>query len=245
MRNPGFARQVAQVIVNKNSKGRPMTITSLTLYHYPISRSARVKWLLHELELGGHIDGFETVTLDLMRGAGMAPEFMAKNPNHAVPVLDMEYADGRAQTLIESGAMLSFLTDHYQNAGLGPDDDPIARADYHQMLYFGASWFDMMLWQIRLHRDLLPKKIRSQAMVDMYMGKIENEVAPQLLARLSKHDYICGDRFTTADIMTGYNINWAGAYGLCRTPEFKAYMGRMKSRPAFQLAFADAQDFEK
>lgn len=222
-----------------------MTITSLTLYHYPISRSARVKWLLHELELAGVIDGFETVKLDLMRGDGMAPEFMAKNPNHAVPVLDVEYADGRSHTMIESGAMLSFLTEQYPNAGLGPDaSDPIARADFHQMLYFGASWFDMMLWQIRLHEDLLPKKIRSQAMADMYRGKIENEVAPQLLARIEKHDYICGESFTTADIMTGYNINWAGAYGLCRTPEFKAYMTRMKSREAFGLAFADASEFE-
>ncbi len=220
-------------------------IKSLTLYHYPISRSARVKWLLHELELGGHIDGFETVKLDLMRGDGMAAGFMAKNPNHAVPVLDITYTDGREQTMIESGAMLAFLTDLYPAAGLGPDAfDPVAAADYRQMLYFGAAWMDMMLWQIRLHNDLLPERIRSEAMLSMNKGKIDNEIAPQLRARLEKHDYICGDHFTTADIITGYNINWAGAYGLCRDAVFKAYMKRVKSREAFRLAFADASEFE-
>lgn len=221
------------------------SISDITLYHYPASRSARVKWLLHELELTGAINGFKTVKLDLMQGAGMTPQFLAKNPNHAVPVLDIEYNDGRTQTMIESGAMLAFLTEQYPDAGFGPNaSDPIARADFHQMMYFGASWMDMMLWQIRLHRDLLPGKIKSAAMAEMYIGKLNNEVTPQLAARLSKHDYICGDNFTAADILTGHNIGWAGSYGACRDDVLKAYMKRLKSRPAYALAFADAAEFE-
>ncbi len=55
-----------------------MTITSLTLYHYPLSRSARVKFLLHELRG----DDFKTVKVDMLQGEGFTAEFMAKNPNH-------------------------------------------------------------------------------------------------------------------------------------------------------------------
>ncbi len=221
------------------------SITDITLYHYPASRSARVKWLLHELQLAGAISEFETIKLDLMKGAGMTPGFLAKNPNHAVPVLDIAYDDGRTQTMIESGAMLSFLSEQYPAAGFGPDiSDPIARADFAQMLYFGASWIDMMLWQIRLHRDLLPDKIKSAPTVEMYIGKLNNEVSPQLIKRLEKHDYICGDTFTAADILTGHNIQWAGSYGACRDDVLKAYMKRLKSRPAYALAFADAAEFE-
>lgn len=214
----------------------------LTLYHYPISRSMRVKFLLHEL-LG---EDFTTITLDLMRGEGMSAEFMAKNPNHAVPVLEIDYEDGTQQTMIESGAMLIWLADMYPDKNLAPPlSDAPARADYLQIMQFGATWMDMMLWQIRLHRDLLPAKIRSAAQVDLYMNKFKNEVEPQLLKRLEAHDYICGDHFTAADCLMAQNLNWARAYGLGINPVFKAYWGRIKTRPAFALAMADAASFEK
>lgn len=218
-----------------------MTIKNLTLYHYPISRSARVKWLLHELDIP-----FDTVTLDLMRGEGMSPDFMAKNPNHAVPVLDIDYEDGTQQTMIESGAMLIWLADLYPEKGLAPlASDAAARADYLQIMAFNANTIDMMLWQIRLHRDLLPKTIRSAAQVDMYMDKMQNEVTPQLRARLERHDFIAGDHFSAADCMMGQNLNWAKAYGLLKEDVFKAYWGRLKARDSFALTFADAGGFKK
>ena len=73
-----------------------------------------------------------------------------------------------------------------------------------------------------------------------------HETREDLVCRLllENQDYICGDNFTAADCMTAHNINWAGAYGLCRTDVFKSYMARMKARPAFQMAFADAKEFE-
>ena len=218
-----------------------MLPTSITLYHYPLSRSARVKWLLHEI-LG---EDFTTVKLDLLRGEGMAAEFLAKNPNHAVPVIDVVHADGREQTIIESGAILLWLAETYAGAGMAPPlDDPIARADYHQIMAFGSTSVDMMLWQIRLHRDLLPKPMRHAAQVELYMAKFKNEVEPQLTARLEQGPYMCGEPFTAADCLMGQNINWANAYGLARSDVFKAYMKRLKSRPAFQMAFADAAEFE-
>lgn len=219
-----------------------MTIKSLTLYHYPLSRSARVKWCLHEI-LG---DAFETVTLDLMRGEGMTPEFLQKNPNHAVPVLDVIYEDGQKQTIIESGAITLWLADTYPEAKLAPAvSDMSARADYLQTVLFGSSTMDMMLWQIRLHRDLLPERLRHPPQIKLYMNKWGNEIEPQLIDRLSRQDFICGDKFTAADCIIGQNVNWSRAYGLSSHPVFKNYYQRLKSRPAFQQAFADAANFEK
>jgi hypothetical protein len=57
-----------------------MNIRSLKLYHYPATRSARVKWLLHEL-IG---DDFEIQRLDLYDGAQYEPEYLKINPNHNV-----------------------------------------------------------------------------------------------------------------------------------------------------------------
>ncbi len=214
-------------------------ISTFTLYHYPLSRSARVKWLLHEM-LG---DGFTTLRVALRKGEQYTPEFLAKNPNHGVPVLDVEYTDGTTQTITESLAILTWLAD--LDPRFAPQtNDHRSRAIYLQIMALGGSWMDQMLWNIRLHETILPKPARNQNFAQFNRDKIENEIAPQLLARLEQGNFICGDTFTAADCMTGQNLNWARAYGLCDNPVFKSYMGRMKARPAFQLAFADAKEFE-
>ena len=80
-------------------------ISKLKLFHYPATRSARVKWILHET-VG---DGFETEPLDLYAGVQYSDAFLAKNPNHNVPVLDIAFDDGTHMTLLESAAIVIFL----------------------------------------------------------------------------------------------------------------------------------------
>ncbi|MGJ8564691.1 MAG: glutathione S-transferase family protein [Alphaproteobacteria bacterium] len=217
-----------------------MTIASLKLYHYPLSRSARVKFLLHELRG----EDFEVHKMAMMKGEAMTPAFLAKNPNHAVPVLEVGYEDGSSQTLIESGAMMVWLADAHDKLAPTIEDLP-ARADYLQMMFFGCAHMDMLLWQIRLHETLFPEAMRSAATSKFNRDKIEKEIAPQLAARLEAHPYICGEIFTAADCVTAQNVNWARAYGLCRTPVFDAYMSRISKREGFKLAFADASEFER
>ena len=79
-----------------------MKIQKLKLYHYPASRSARVKWALHEC-VG---DDFEVTRVDLYGGAQYSREFMQLNPNHCVPLLDITWDTGKSQRMIESAAMV-------------------------------------------------------------------------------------------------------------------------------------------
>ncbi len=216
-------------------------IEHLTLYHYPLSRSARVRFLLEEIGCG-----YGLVTLDMMRGDGASPEHLARNPNHAVPVLDVRYADGSEQTVIESGAMILWLADSFPQAGLAPAvTDLRARADYVSQVLFQASHVDMSLWQIRLNETLFPKAVRSPAISAFNRDKIEREMIPQMEARLSEHEFICGDAFTAADCITAQNVNWMRAYGLNGGKPMRDYARRMRQRPAFQRAYADAADFER
>ena len=147
-----------------------MKISRFKLYHFPMSRSARVKWLLHEL-LG---NDFDVEVMGLYEGQQYQPEYLELNPNHAVPVLEITQSDGGVFTMIESGAMVSLLADSYPDRQLAPPPAPFSaeRADYLQMLHFGASWFDMMLWQIRMNRDLLPAEARHEGTIRQYMDKI-------------------------------------------------------------------------
>lgn len=215
-------------------------IRQLTLFHYPATRSARVKWILHEA-VG---EAFTTEPLDLYAGVQYSDEFLAKNPNHNVPVLDVEFDDGSHMTMLESAAMVAFLADAYPEKDLAPPPGPSrARADYLQMLLFGATTMDMMLWQIRIHEHVLPRAERDERTVARYRNKFTAEVEPQLAARLAKQAFICGEAFTAADCVIGHDVTWARGYGLCQDEVFRAYLSRISKRPAFRAAFADAGSF--
>ncbi|GLQ22795.1 glutathione S-transferase [Algimonas ampicilliniresistens] len=216
-------------------------IKHLTLYHYPLSRSARVRFLLEELGFD-----YELVNVNMLRGEGMSEAHMARNPNHAVPVLDIAYDDESQQTLIESGAMILWLADAFPSAGLAPVvEDFRARAEYTQQILFQAAHVDMSLWQVRLNETLFPEPVRSQPIAAFNRDKLEREMIPQMEARVSAHDWICGDTFTAADCIAAQNVNWMRAYGLAKTGPLRDYMHRLKARPAFARAFADAKDFER
>ena len=220
---------------------KPSPIRHATLYHYPLSRSVRVRMLLIELGIPHEVE-----QVDLMRGEAMRPEFLERNPNHAVPVLHLIYEDGREQTLLESGAMILHLADLYPEARLAPPiTDPLRRADYLQMIAFNAAHLDTILWNIRLNRDLFPKSVASPGIAQFYLDRLSHEIVPQLEARLSRHDWICGDSFTAADCIMAQNVGWMRSYGVGREGAITDYAKRLQARPSWQAAYADAKEFEK
>jgi glutathione S-transferase len=216
-------------------------IDRFTLYHYPLSRSLRVRYLLEELNAP-----HEVIKVDMMRGEGMSEAHLARNPNHAVPVLTVHYGDGTEQTLIESGAMMVFLADAFPMAGLTPPiEDTLARAEYLQAMFFQAAHLDMSLWQIRLNETLFPEAVRSPAIAAFNRDKVEREIIPQMEAQLAKSAWICGDQFTAVDCITAQNVNWMRAYGMGRQGPLRDYMKRHLARPAWQRATADAKEFQR
>ena len=219
-----------------------MMIKGIKLYHYPATRSSRVKWLLHEI----YEDSFEVEVVELYEGVQYDEPYLQKNPNHNVPMLEFTMSDGQIDYMLESGAMISFLADINPDKKLAPPPDVFSasRADYLQMLHFSASWWDMMLWQIRVHKHVLLDAERDEKNVERYMKKIREEVEPQLVARLETHDYVCGSVFSAVDCVVGHNILWSRSYDLCQHPLFGDYLSRVSKRPAFLSAFADAHKFD-
>ncbi len=217
-----------------------MRIQHLKLYHYPAARSTRTKWMLHEV-LG---DAFEVEKVDLYAAVQYSAEFLRMNPNHNLPVLEITWANGAVQHMLESAAMVTFLADAFPEAGLAPAPDASPeRADYLQMLHFGSTWMDMILWQIRAHEHVLPAAERDPRTVARYRKKFSDEIEPQLAARLAQAPFVCGEKFTAADCVVGHTVLWARGYGLCRGEIFQRYMSRLSQRPAFGAAFSDAREF--
>ena len=220
-----------------------MTTPRFKLYHYPATRSARVKWMLHEVL----DDDFEVEIVSLYEGEQYEDDYLSMNPNHNVPTLEITMPDGQIEHLLESGAMVTFLADAFPEKELAPPASPLSleRADYLQMLYFGASWMDMILWQLRVHENLLADDQKDLRTIERYRSKFVEEIEPQLRRRFEKHPFICGDAFTAADCIVGHNVIWARGYGLCRDETFRGYISKVSKRPAFVKAFADARSFQK
>jgi glutathione S-transferase len=213
--------------------------TRLKLYHSPALRSARVRWILHELVE----DDFEIEYVDIYGAQQYSARYLTINPNHAVPVLAITREDGSSMHMLESAAMVALLADAFPEKGLAPSPGlTFARADYLQVLHSGAS-IDMMLWQIRIHEDILRESEKDVRTVARYKSKFSKEIDPQLRSRLTGGPFICGDQFSAADCVIAHCIIWARLYGLCSGEPFARYLNRMSERSAYRRAFSDMDQF--
>ncbi|MDP1717964.1 MAG: glutathione S-transferase N-terminal domain-containing protein, partial [Burkholderiales bacterium] len=94
------------------------------------SRSMRVVWALEEI--GAE---YEYVKVDLFKGEGRSPAYLAINPAGKVPVL----VDGDF-TLTESVAILNYLGEKFPASGLAPAFDQLqARGEFHRWCCFVLS----------------------------------------------------------------------------------------------------------
>lgn len=215
-------------------------ISKLVLHHFPATRSVRARWAL--LETVGK--EFELNRIGLYDGEQYRADFLGMNPNHNVPVLEIHWQDGVIQMMLESAAIVEWLADRHPEKGLAPPaDGGRKRADYLHILHFAGTWFDMMLWQIRIHKHILPPAERDERTIDRYRRKVEKEVEPQLLARFDRHHHICGEDFSAADIVVGHCVFWARGYGLCQDDRFIAYLRRLMEREPMQQALDDLDTF--
>jgi glutathione S-transferase len=215
-----------------------VAIANIHLYHFPGFRSVRVAWLLHELG-----QPFEATPVQLLKGEQYSPAFRALNPGHSVPVMEFETSDGSKVTMVESGAIVSMLADLWPEANLAPPvSDLTRRSAYLQAIHYCGATLDMMLWQIRVHEDLLTRDQRDARSADRYRAKFAAEVEPNLATRLSVHEYACGNEFSAADCMLAHDVIWARTYGMCASTPFDAYLQRVTDRTAYQRAFSDTLD---
>lgn len=196
----------------------------LVLHHYPATRSVRVRWMLQET-VGDH---FELRRVDLYGGAQYEPAYLALNPNHNVPLLEIHWGGGEVQYMVESGAIVEWLADQFPEKALAPPGSAAReRADYLRWLHFGSTWMDMMLWQIRSHRHILAPEEADPRTVARYERKFRSECEPQIAERLAQGDFVLGDSFSAADVVIGYDVFWATGYGLCREDVFRRYLDRL------------------
>lgn len=199
----------------------------LTVYGCPNTRSFRAVWALEEAHAN-----YDYVFVNLFKGEGRQPGFLAINPGGKVPALQTE--DG---ILTETGGILLWAAERFPDAGLMPTA-PTARALAYRWLCFGLTELDQPLWTIAKHRFALPEKRRLPAIEDT--ARWEFDKAAALLAqRLAQSPWLAGEQFSIADIVVSHCLAWAQSAKLSlEDPLLPAYLERCFSRPAAQRAQA-------
>ena len=195
----------------------------LTLYGCPNTRSARAAWALEEVGAD-----YDYVKVNLFRGEGRKPDFLARSPGGKVPLLE----EGELR-LCESGAILIQLAERFPAAGLLPGTDaPAARAACLQWCCFALTELEQPLWTIAKHRFALPQDKRVAQMEDTARWEFAR-AAKVLAAHLGQREFCVGDRFSIADILLAHCIMWARSARVPVEPAtLDAYADRLWQRPA-------------
>jgi glutathione S-transferase len=201
----------------------------MKLYHSPMSRSTRPRWLLEEIGAP-----YELVRLDLAAGEHKKPDYLKIHPHGAVPAL----VDGDL-AMFESAAICAYLADKFPDKKLAPPVGTPARGRYYQWLVYCMATLEPPVLQVFLNTRMLPEVDRSAKAVDEGRKKFA-EVARVLEQALTGKSYLLGEQFSAADVMIGSTLAWAGAMGILEGHEvLQAYVKRVTDRPAYQRARAD------
>jgi glutathione S-transferase len=164
---------------------------------------------------------YRLVEIDILQGESRTPEFLAKNPDGRVPLL--EVAPGRY--LPESNAILWYIAG---GTPLAPEDR-IDRAETLRWMFFeqhglepniGAAWFWLTL--IKGGRELQAHAI------DDWMER-GYQALRVMETHLTRHDFFAGNRYTIADIaLYGYtHIAHECDYNLAPFPAVRDWLARI------------------
>jgi glutathione S-transferase len=166
------------------------------------------------------------IHVDIRAGETGTPEFLAKNPNGKIPLLELD--DGRS--LSESNAIINFLA---SESDLLPKDK-FQLSKVHQWQFFEQYSHEPFVAVARFIAKYLglPETRRAD-----YESKQEggNKALSVMETQLIKTPYLVGDKLTTADIaLYGYtHVAHEGGFDLSKYPATQSWLGRIASNPKY------------
>lgn len=192
----------------------------LTFYTHPYSRGRTVRWMLEELAVPYEVKVME------FGGSMKSPEYLAINPMGKVPAL--VHGD---TVVTEAVAICSYLADQFPDKGLAPPVESRARGSYYRWLFFIAGPFEQAM-TAKFNNWVIDDSIAASA----GCGHVE-DVVTTLEGLLQNREYICADRFTTADLVVSAYLGWMMMQKqIDELPVFIDYVTRHASRAAAQRA---------
>jgi len=178
-----------------------------------------VRLLLNQLAIP-----FELIELDIIKGETRTPEFLARNPNGKIPVLELE--DGTH--LAESDAILFYLA---EGTPFLPDDR-LGRAQVLQWMFFeqyshepsvavARFWLKHLEMTEARRAALAEKQRQGRAALGVMEGHLE------------AREFFVGGAYSIADIaLYAYtHVAGEGGFDLGDFPAIGAWLGRVRAQP--------------
>jgi glutathione S-transferase len=192
-------------------------MADLIFYSNPQSRARIVRWMLEELGVPYET---EVIPYDQLK----SESFLAVNPMGKVPAIMH-----RDHVVTECAAICAYLADVFPEAGLGPREEE--KADYYRWLFYAAGPAEAAISNRAQGWEVPPDKER------MFGYGNSDKVIAVLDELFSLRDYVCGDRFTAADVYVGSQIMFPLQFGMLPEREsFTGYRDRLQARDAYKRA---------
>ena len=192
-------------------------MAELIFFTNPQSRGRIVRWMLEEV---GASYETEIVPYDQIK----SDRYLALNPMGKVPAIRHG-----GHVVTEGAAICAYLADTFPAAGLGPRDDE--KADYYRWLFFAAGPIEAAVSNQAMGWVPTPERER------MFGYGNFDKVVAVLDELFSLRDYVCGDRFTAADVYVGSQIMFPMQFNMLPEKDsFVRYRDRLTARKAYQRA---------
>ena len=211
----------------------------ITVHHLNNSRSQRVLWLLEELGVPYEIKKYERDPRTML-----APASLQKvHPLGKSPVI----TDGDL-TVAESGAILEYLVERYDDGHLAPAIGTAERLRWRYWMHFaeGSAMPPLLLKLIFDRIAQSPMPFFAKPIARGISGKVQSVmIAPNLKRQLdfmegelSKSEWFAGDSFSAADVQMSFPVEAAAQRaGLdASRPKLMAFLKRIHARPAYKKA---------
>jgi glutathione S-transferase len=195
---------------------------TLRLYDFlPSGNGYKLRLLLTQLGMP-----FERVEVNILKGETRTPEFLSKNPNGKIPILEVE----PGKYLAESNAILVYLSEGTEFLPY----DRLLRAQVLQWLFFEQYSHEPFIATPRFWISILGKEKEYHEAI-----KQKQELGYAALGVMEKHlssrSFFVGERYTIADIaLFAYtHVAHEGGFDLIPFPAIQAWIERVKSQSGY------------
>ncbi len=194
------------------------------LYDFlPSGNSYKIRLLLNLLQIP-----FERIDVNILNRETRTPEFLAKNPNGKIPLLEI----APDKFLAESNAILYYLS---QGTDFFPSDS-YTQAQVMQWLFFEQYSHEPFIATARYWISILKQAEQHQEQLQ-HKHRIGNAALKVMEQHLSQNDFFVGSTYTIADIaLYAYtHVAGEGGFDLNQFPAILAWFKRIEAHPKHVL----------
>ena len=167
----------------------------LKLHFCSNSRAQRVLWLLEELKLSYTLNKIKFHPSELK-----SDEHRKRHPLGRVPVLE----DGDI-TLFESGAIIDYIIEKYDNTELKPKVASNLFPSYLQWYHYCEGMVMPPMNAIVVHTLILPPERRDPEVLRQAKNLLTKSITP-VNEILSKNKFLIGEKISGVDFMLGHSL---------------------------------------